>query len=100
MRSIRYKRSAVGFEGAELLVRSLRVRALPKPPGSPGHPGRDFDLRGLTGYSPGAGPLPLRPGLPAGGGERLPWPFEDPASATGGEEEILGKFCEVGDQIG
>jgi arsenate reductase len=34
-----------------------------------------------------------------GGGERLHWPFEDPARATGTEEEILDKFREVRDQI-
>ena len=34
-----------------------------------------------------------------GGGERLHWPFEDPASATGSEEEVLDKFREVREQI-
>ena len=30
---------------------------------------------------------------------RLHWPFDDPASATGSEEERLAKFREVRDQI-
>jgi len=34
-----------------------------------------------------------------GKGERLHWPFQDPASATGSEEEILGEFRKVRDQI-
>jgi len=31
--------------------------------------------------------------------ERLYWPFDDPAAATGDEDERLGKFREVRDQI-
>ena len=34
-----------------------------------------------------------------GKGERLHWPFEDPAGATGSESEILDKFREVRDLI-
>jgi arsenate reductase len=30
---------------------------------------------------------------------RLYWPFEDPATATGSEEEIMGKFRAVRNQI-
>jgi arsenate reductase len=32
-------------------------------------------------------------------GERLYWPFEEPTSVAGGEQEILTKFREVRDQI-
>lgn len=32
-------------------------------------------------------------------GERLHWPFDDPAAATGTDEEIMAKFREVRDQI-
>jgi arsenate reductase len=32
-------------------------------------------------------------------GERLCWPFEDPATVVGGEAETLRKFREVRDQI-
>jgi len=32
-------------------------------------------------------------------GVKLHWPFDDPASATGTDEEIMAKFCEVRDQI-
>ncbi len=35
-----------------------------------------------------------------GEGTRLHWPFDDPASATGTEEEVLGKFRGVRDEIG
>jgi arsenate reductase len=38
---------------------------------------------------------PIMPGL----GTRLYWPFEDPAAFQGTEEEKLGKFREVRDQI-
>lgn len=31
--------------------------------------------------------------------ERQHWPFDDPAKATGGEEEIMAEFCRVRDQI-
>jgi arsenate reductase len=31
---------------------------------------------------------------------RLHWPFDDPASATGTEEEVLGVFRRIRDQIG
>ena len=34
-----------------------------------------------------------------GGGTRLHWPFDDPAAATGGEQERLAKFREVRDAI-
>ena len=34
-----------------------------------------------------------------GGGKRLHWPFDDPAKATGSEEEILGEFRRVRDEI-
>jgi len=34
-----------------------------------------------------------------GGGEKLHWPFEDPAAAEGSEEEILSKFRRVRDEI-
>ncbi|MFZ5981488.1 MAG: arsenate reductase ArsC [Candidatus Zixiibacteriota bacterium] len=34
-----------------------------------------------------------------GEGVRLHWPFEDPADATGTEEEILKKFRKVRDEI-
>jgi arsenate reductase (thioredoxin) len=34
-----------------------------------------------------------------GGGERLHWPFEDPAAAEGSEDEILDEFRRVRDQI-
>ena len=33
------------------------------------------------------------------GREKLHWPFDDPAAATGSDEEILAKFREVRDQI-
>ncbi len=32
-------------------------------------------------------------------GTRLHWPFDDPAAATGSDEEIMAKFREVRDQI-
>jgi len=32
-------------------------------------------------------------------GKRLDWPFEDPAYATGGEEEVLAVFRRVRDEI-
>ena len=32
-------------------------------------------------------------------GEKLHWPFADPAAATGSDDEILAKFREVRDQI-
>ncbi len=35
-----------------------------------------------------------------GEGRRLHWPFDDPASATGTEEEILAEFRRIRDQIG
>ncbi len=35
----------------------------------------------------------------AQGGQKLPWPFDDPAEATGSEEEIMAKFRQVRDQI-
>jgi arsenate reductase len=38
---------------------------------------------------------PSFPGL----GEKMLWPFEDPAAATGTEEEILQKFRQIRDQI-
>lgn len=38
---------------------------------------------------------PIFPGM----GVRLHWAFEDPASATGSEEEILAKFRQVRDEI-
>ncbi len=31
--------------------------------------------------------------------EKQHWPFEDPAKATGTEEEIMAEFCRVRDQI-
>jgi arsenate reductase len=31
--------------------------------------------------------------------ERQHWPFDDPAKATGTEEEIMAEFCRVRDQI-
>ena len=34
-----------------------------------------------------------------GAAQRLSWPFDDPASATGTEEQILIRFREVRDQI-
>ena len=34
-----------------------------------------------------------------GDGERMHWPFDDPASATGSDEEILSEFRRVRDQI-
>lgn len=39
------------------------------------------------------------PAIFAGAINRLSWPFDDPASATGSDEEILDKFREVRDQI-
>ncbi len=39
------------------------------------------------------------PIIPAGKGERLHWPFEDPASATGSDEERMAVFRRVRDQI-
>ncbi|HWR81933.1 MAG TPA: arsenate reductase ArsC, partial [Candidatus Deferrimicrobium sp.] len=41
-------------------------------------------------------------GCPAfpGSGVRLHWPFEDPAAATGTEEEVLKVFRRVRDEIG
>lgn len=38
---------------------------------------------------------PIFPGM----GMRLHWPFEDPAAFTGSDQEILGKFRQVRDQI-
>ncbi len=35
----------------------------------------------------------------AQGGQKLPCPFDDPAAATGSEEEIMTKFRQVRDQI-
>lgn len=35
-----------------------------------------------------------------GKGERIHWPFDDPAKATGTEQEILAEFGRVRDQIG
>ena len=35
----------------------------------------------------------------AQGGQKLPWPFDDPAAATGNEEEIMTKFRQIRDQI-
>ena len=35
-----------------------------------------------------------------GEGKRLHWPFDDPASARGNEEEILAEFRRIRDQIG
>jgi arsenate reductase len=35
-----------------------------------------------------------------GEGKRLHWPFDDPAVATGTEEEILAEFRRIRDQIG
>lgn len=32
-------------------------------------------------------------------GKREHWPFEDPAKATGSEEEVMNEFCRVRDQI-
>jgi arsenate reductase (thioredoxin) len=34
-----------------------------------------------------------------GAAQRLSWPFDDPAAATGTDEEILAKFREVRDQM-
>lgn len=34
-----------------------------------------------------------------GAGKRLHWPFDDPADASGTEEEILGEFRRVRDEI-
>lgn len=34
-----------------------------------------------------------------GEGKRLHWPFDDPASATGNDEEILAEFRRIRDQI-
>jgi len=31
--------------------------------------------------------------------EKQHWPFDDPAKATGSEEEIMSEFCRVRDQI-
>jgi len=31
--------------------------------------------------------------------EKQHWPFDDPAKATGSEEEIMAEFCRVRDQI-
>jgi arsenate reductase len=30
---------------------------------------------------------------------RMHWPFDDPAAATGSDDEIMAKFCQVRDQI-
>jgi arsenate reductase len=35
----------------------------------------------------------------AQGGQKLPWPFDDPSIATGSEEEIMTKFRQTRDQI-
>lgn len=35
-----------------------------------------------------------------GKAERLHWPFDDPAKATGTEEEVLDSFRKIRDQIG
>jgi len=35
----------------------------------------------------------------AQGGQKLHWPFEDPAAATGSDEEIIAAFREIRDQI-
>lgn len=35
----------------------------------------------------------------AQGGQKLHWPFEDPAAATGTDEEIMATFREIRDQI-
>lgn len=37
---------------------------------------------------------------PTIGGELISWPFDDPASFTGSEEEVMNKFREVRDKIG
>ena len=39
------------------------------------------------------------PGVFPGVGQRLHWPFEDPVSFEGSEEERLNKFREIRDQI-
>jgi arsenate reductase (thioredoxin) len=39
------------------------------------------------------------PSLAGFSGERLYWPFEDPAAATGTQEEKLARFRDVRDQI-
>ena len=39
------------------------------------------------------------PGVFPGMGQRLHWPFADPAAFMGSEEERLAKFREVRDQI-
>jgi arsenate reductase len=38
------------------------------------------------------------PAVPTGC-EKQHWPFDDPAKATGREEEIMAEFCRVRDQI-
>ena len=38
-------------------------------------------------------------GIVALGREKLHWPFEDPAAATGDDEEVMAKFRAVRDQI-
>jgi arsenate reductase (thioredoxin) len=35
----------------------------------------------------------------AQGGQKLHWHFEDPAAATGSDEEIIATFCEIRNQI-
>ncbi len=57
--------------------------------------GRQFDYL-ITVCDNAAANCPVFPG----DGQRLHWPFDDPAEARGAEEEILAEFCRVRDQIG
>ncbi len=55
---------------------------------------RQFD-HVITACDSAAANCPVFPG----GGNRLHWPFDDPAHATGTDEEVLKKFRRVRDEI-
>jgi len=56
--------------------------------------GQSFDFV-ITVCDNAAARCPVFPGA----GERLHWPFADPAEANGSDEEILGSFRKVRDEI-
>jgi arsenate reductase len=57
--------------------------------------GSQFDLL-ITVCDNAAANCPVFPGE----GQRLHWPFDDPAEAAGSEEQVLDEFRRVRDEIG
>jgi len=57
--------------------------------------GQKFDYV-ITVCDKAAANCPVFPGA----GTRLHWPFEDPADATGNEEQVLASFRRIRDEIG